>query len=80
MEMNLTFIHAIYGFLPTTITQLEKQKLQLHESIALVKSVENKVEYIIDEAGTAIKEKFKNVFEKNRGFNDFKKNIKHFNW
>lgn len=60
-------------FLPTTITQLEKQKLPLHESIATVKSVENKLEHIIDEAGTAIKEKLKNVLEKNRGFNDLKK-------
>jgi hypothetical protein len=48
--MNLTFIHANYGFLPTTITQLEKQKLPLHESIATVKSVKNKLEHIIDEA------------------------------
>ncbi|XP_025205679.1 uncharacterized protein LOC112601985 [Melanaphis sacchari] len=73
VEMNLTFIHVNYGFLPTTITQLEKQKLPLHESIATVKSVENKLEHIIDEAGTAIKEKLKNVLEKNCGFNDLKK-------
>ncbi|KAL4105282.1 hypothetical protein QTP88_020535 [Uroleucon formosanum] len=35
--------------------------------------VENKLEHIIDEAGTAIKEKLKNVLEKNCGFNDLKK-------
>jgi len=70
VEMNLTFIHVNYVFLPTTITQLEKQKLPLHESIATVKSVENKLEHIIDEAGTAIKEKLKNVLEKNCGFNE----------
>lgn len=39
VEMNLTFIHANYGFLPSTITQLEKQKLSLHESLETVKSV-----------------------------------------
>ncbi|XP_060879580.1 uncharacterized protein LOC132951707 [Metopolophium dirhodum] len=71
--MNLTFIHINYGFLPTTIIQLEKQKLPLHESIVTVKSVENKLEHIIDEAGTAIKEKLKNVLKKNCGFNDLKK-------
>jgi len=70
--MNLTFIYANYDFLPTTITQLEKQKLPLHESIATVKSVENKIDHIIDEADIAIKEKFKS-FGKNRGFNDLKK-------
>jgi len=61
VEINLTFIHANYGFLSTIITQLEKQKLPLHESIAIVKSVENKVEHIIGEEGIVIKEKLKNV-------------------
>lgn len=42
-----------------------------------VKSVENKVERIIGEAG---KEKLKNISEKNRGCNDLKKITKHFNW
>ena len=62
--MNLTLIHANYGFLPTTITRLEKQKLPLHKSIATVKSVENKLEHIIDEAGTSIKEKLKIFWKK----------------
>jgi hypothetical protein len=38
-----------------------------------VKSIENKLELIIGEAGIAINKKFKNVLEKNRGFNDLKK-------
>jgi len=78
MEMNLNCIRANYGFLLKAIMQHEKQKLSLNESIATVKFVENKVNYIIGEAGIAIKEKLKNVLEKTRDFNDLEKKIELF--
>lgn len=56
-------------FLPTSIMQLAKHKFPLHESITIVKFVENKVEHILGEAGISIKEKFKKCIEKPRSLN-----------
>jgi len=64
----LVFIHSNYGFLTSTITQLERQDISLIDSISIVKSVQNKLNDVVGEVGDAINRKLNYVLEKNNGF------------
>lgn len=68
IEANLIFINSNYGFLISTITQLERQDIPLIDSISIVKSVQNKLNDVVGEVGDAISRKLNNILEKNNGF------------
>lgn len=68
MKLNLIYIYANFGTLPISITQLETSGLSLHDSIQIVKEVENKIQQAENRIGQEIKKKFKSVLDKNSGF------------
>lgn len=68
METNLVFIHANYGYLPDTIEKLETQGLLLATSIEIVRNVCEKLSSVSGITGKLINDKFKNVLDKNKGF------------
>jgi hypothetical protein len=51
MEPNLTFIHLNYGFLPSTITKLESQRVSLTDSVSAVMFTKNKLEEVAGDVG-----------------------------
>lgn len=56
-------------FLPSTVTQLERQNILLIDSITIIKSVQNTLGNEIGEECVAINQKLNNVFGKKNGFN-----------
>lgn len=50
------------------IKQLESQNVSFINSITLIKSVQNKLDNLIDEVDVAINQKLINVLQKNVGF------------
>lgn len=68
LETNLVFIHANYGYLPDTIEKLETQGLPLATSIEIVRNVCEKLSSVSGITGKLINDKFKNVLDKNKGF------------
>lgn len=68
LEANLVFIHANYGYLPDTIEKLETQGLPLATSIEIVRKVCDKLSSVSGITGKLINDKFKNVLDKNKGF------------
>lgn len=53
-----------YGFLPSTIIQLESRNVLLIDSITLIKSVQNKLDTVTGEVGVAINKKLSNVLQR----------------
>lgn len=68
LETNLVFIHVNYGYLPKTIEKLETQGLSLTTSIEIVKNVNDKLSSVSGKNGKEIQDKFKNVLDKNKGY------------
>lgn len=68
LETNLVFIHGNYGYLPDVIEKLETQGLSLTSSIEIVRKICEKLNSVSGITGKLINEKFKNVLDKNKGF------------
>lgn len=64
IEASLVFIHSNYGFLTSTITQLERQDISLIYSISIVKSVQNKLNDVVGEVGDTINRKLNFILKK----------------
>lgn len=56
------------SFLTSKITQLERQNISLIDSISIFKSVQNKLNDVVDEVGDALNRKLNYVLKKNNGF------------
>jgi len=68
LETNLVFIHGNYGYLPDVIEKLETRGLSLTSSIEIVRKICEKLNSVSGITGKLINEKFKNVLDKNKGF------------
>jgi hypothetical protein len=72
LKNNLTYISANFGFLIHTIQQLETRNLPLSESLCIVEESQNKLEKCQGRIGNVVREKCKNVIEKNQGLKNLK--------
>jgi hypothetical protein len=77
LESNLVFIQANYGYLPDTIEKLEIQGLPLATSIDIFRNVYDKLSSVSGITGKLINDKFKNVLDKNKGFEVLQEVLKH---
>lgn len=68
IKQQLSFIKTNYSFLSKTITQMEESNLSLIQSVELVKQSEVAFRNVTGNIGGKIFQKFRNVTEKNSGF------------
>lgn len=72
LKNNLTYISANFGFLIHTIKQLETRNMPLSESLCIVEESQKKLEKCQGHIGNVVREKCKNVIEKNQGLKNLK--------
>lgn len=68
IKQQLSFLKTNYSFVSKTITQMEESNLPLTRSVQLIKQCEVAFENVAGKIGSKIFQKFRNVMEKNSGF------------
>lgn len=67
LENNLTYIKSNFVKLTSAIEKLQQQYVPLSDSIKIVQDIQKSFETLCDPNGKAVRKKFNQVLEKNRG-------------